>query len=265
MDWIRNAFPRARVSAPGDRYLRIRHVVRGDAVRRQRLDRLQPDLIFFDLETLGFLGHPLFLIGLLLRRPRDRWEVVQLLARDYTEEAAVLRAFARTAPSDSRWVSFNGKSFDLPVLKTRATFHGLPFGLPMEHFDLLHEARRLYQGILPNCRLGTLERRLLGVYRSRDLDGGEVPAAYHAFVRGGDPEAMVRILRHNRTDVVSLARLLLHLEGLEEEQTDDGSMLRSADRKGVDHEGEERPLASAPQDVAHTPERLLPRRRVEGA
>ncbi len=214
MDWISETFPHARVRAESRGYLRISHPTVPRTARQLAMTVTRPPCLFFDLETLGFLGHPVFLIGIMRPRRRDgTWEVVQLLARDYTEEEAILTAFAREASRLRRWVSFNGKSFDLPFLRRRAAFYGLGLPEAKEHVDLLHAARRVYKEILPDCRLQTLEARIFGQYRVRDLPGGEIPAAYHAYVRGEDPGAMGRILLHNRTDLYTLARLMTHLEG----------------------------------------------------
>ncbi len=220
MDWIRTCFPDALTTFPEEAYARILHPLGPGAARDPYLSRLSGTCLLFDLETLGFLGHPLFLIGVMRperdeadRAPEARaaWEVVQYLARDYTEEEAVVRAFAEEAARAPRWVSFNGKSFDLPFLRRRAAFHGIRLPEPEDHLDLLPMARKVYRKVLPDCRLQTLESRIFGRFRRRDLGGAEIPAAYHAFVRGGDPDLMGEILRHNRNDIVSLARLFVHL------------------------------------------------------
>jgi uncharacterized protein len=213
MNWIRSSFPHARLSAPGGCYARIRHPLRDGGAGLDGDGILPSDLLFLDLETLGFLGHPVFLVGLMRSsRKTGRWEVLQLLARDYTEEEAILRAFAQEGSLRRRWVSFNGKSFDVPSLRGRAAFYGVELPLPAEHLDLLHQSRRVYRDVLPNCRLQTLESQLFGLYRRHDLSGAEIPAAYHSFVRGADPEVMGRILLHNRDDLVTLARLFMHLQ-----------------------------------------------------
>jgi uncharacterized protein len=213
MEWVQACFPRATCSLPEGAYARIRHPLGEGAAQDPYLSRLNQDALFVDLETLGFLGHPLFLIGL-LHRPADsdRWEVLQLLARDYTEEEAVIGAFGGEGRRNRLWVSFNGKSFDLPFLRNRAAYYRTSIPVPEEHLDLLPLARRLYRRVLPDCRLQTLESNLFGRYRHKDLGGAEIPAAYHAFVRTGDPTDMGRILLHNRDDLVSLARLLVHLK-----------------------------------------------------
>jgi uncharacterized protein YprB with RNaseH-like and TPR domain len=229
MDWIRACFPRARLGVPDQGYARILHPLGRGSLADPHLSRLSCGFLLFDLETLGFLGHPVFLVGLMRRRPgrpprAGRLEVLQFLARDYTEEEAILSAFIREAGRSKRWVSFNGKSFDLPFLRERAAFYGLRLPRPREHLDLLHAARRVYRRVLPNCRLQTLEASLFGRYRFRDLGGAEIPAAYHAWVRTGDPRAMGRILLHNRNDLVSLARLLAHLEETNEPKADEAAI-----------------------------------------
>ncbi len=214
MKWIERSLPGATATSPHGAYLRITHPLEsGVPGAPGGMDVLPRDLLFFDLETLGFLGHPLFLVGLALwNRRRTRWEVRQFFARDYSEEESVLRAFGRSGASTCRWVSFNGKSFDLPCLQRRAAFHGVPLPRPREHLDLLHLARRLYRDVLPDCRLRTLEERLMRRFRTDDLPGGEIPAAYHAWVRNGDPGPIGQILAHNRDDLVTLAELYTLLE-----------------------------------------------------
>jgi uncharacterized protein YprB with RNaseH-like and TPR domain len=104
-------------------------------------------------------------------------------------------------------MTFNGKSFDLPFLRDRCRYHRLSFLEPANHIDLLHEARPVWRDVLPDCRLKTLESHVCGLWRGEDLDGGLVPRAYHQFVETGNPSDMVRILRHNRHDLVTLGRL----------------------------------------------------------
>ncbi len=206
---IREAFPDAAVEFPDGAYCRIVHRL-GDLSRDPELSGLGNDGLYFDLETCGFHGHPLFLIGIMVRW-ESSWAVIQLLARDYAEEESILEAFGDHGEVEKAWVSFNGKSFDHPFLRNRALYHRLVLPEPDEHRDLLHAARRVYKGVLPNCKLQTLESVLFQRYRYRDLPGGEIPEAYHDYVRTGEEEDMVRVLRHNREDLVTLARLDVHL------------------------------------------------------
>ena len=201
-------FPDTRVTAPDDGYLLIRQGI--NTKRDPELARLEAPAFFLDLETLGFHGRPLFLIGLLARLDNS-WEVVQLLARDYAEEEAILQKFCELAEVEPVWQSFNGKSFDVPFLRNRAAFFRIRFPEPEEHLDLLHAARRVYKKVLPNCRLQTLEANLFDRVRVRDLPGWGIPEVYHEFVRTGRLRDVLRVLLHNREDLITLARLHVHL------------------------------------------------------
>lgn len=213
-DWLRQAFPHLELRFPDERFAHLRHPLTLAADAETDWSRLDPEALLLDLETLGFHGRPLFLVGLFrIDRERGGGEILQYLARDYTEEEAVIRAFGQIARGHRLWISFNGKAFDVPFLRTRAAFYSIPLPEPAEHLDLLHAARRVYRGVLPDCRLKTLEVRVFGRFRLRDLDGGEIPGAYHDFVRTGRTDEMERILRHNRDDLLTLGRLHLHLAG----------------------------------------------------
>lgn len=170
-------------------------------------------VVFLDLETCG-LGSalPLFLVGL-LRWDRGFWELTQLLARDYDEEAAVLMGLARELASAQAIVSYNGRAFDRHYALGRAAVHGVELTLGQLHFDLLRHARRHYRDVLPNCRLGTVEEAVLGRLRAVDeAHGGEIPELYHRFVQTRDPDIMAGILRHNASDLKALAELVWLVE-----------------------------------------------------
>jgi len=175
-----------------------------------------PGLLFFDIEATGLTAAPLFLIGVMSTEGREV-TVRQFLARTYAEEAAVVSLFIEEAGRREALVSFNGKSYDLPYIRTRAALHRIPFdphpGHPAPgHLDLLHISRRRWKEELPDCRLQTLETRILGKPRIPDIAGRDIPDAYHAFVRTGDAGDIVRILTHNVRDLVTLAELLARLE-----------------------------------------------------
>ncbi|OGV71204.1 MAG: hypothetical protein A3K19_11725 [Lentisphaerae bacterium RIFOXYB12_FULL_65_16] len=168
------------------------------------------DVVFMDLETTGLSSSPLFLVGAMVWE-RNGLEVRQFLARNYAEEAAAIGCFLDECARHRFLVTFNGKSFDLPYLRMRAAANGIPFEMEPFHFDLLHECRRIWKGVLPNCSLQTLERHVCGRGRSGDIPGMEIPDAYHAFVRTGNAWQMVDILRHNLLDLVTLADLMTRL------------------------------------------------------
>ena len=191
----------------------------GDIVRTQDLrpavgaltgDNGRPPYVFLDLETTGFSSTPLFLAGTMFERD-GRLMCTQFLARDYSEEPALVAALDGLLGRHGVCITFNGKSFDLPYLRERAKYHRIDLGCDPGQLDLLHLARRMWRESLPNCRLTTLERHILGRVRSGDVPGWEVPCIYHEFVHTGDARRLVGVIRHNLLDVVSMAELLICL------------------------------------------------------
>ncbi len=197
------------------------HVMSG---ARQRFDELSAspelchvsvagpgDLLFMDTETCGFAGSVVFLVGLMSFR--DGGLVFdQFLARDYAEERAVLGEFSERLAAACVLVTFNGKAFDMNMIRDRSVFLGLP-GPDREppHLDLLHEARRRWRRDLPNCKLQTLEAMLCGRHRTGDIPGAAIPDAYHDFVATGDARRLRDILHHNLLDLLTMAQLISHL------------------------------------------------------
>lgn len=169
------------------------------------------DVAVLDLETTGFWGCPVFLVGLLLEED-GRLVTHQLLARDYPEEAGILRLAAELLRAKRLLVTFNGKSYDVPCLRERAVTHRVPERLDrLAHVDVLHPARRRFRTELPDCRLQTLEREVVGIYRTGDVPSHEIPAVYHAFAATGDARALVPVLHHSRVDLLTTARLFIEL------------------------------------------------------
>lgn len=164
--------------------------------------------LLVDIETGGLVGAPVFLIGV-VRLDDDPPAVVQWLARDYREEQAILGRFAALANERDVWLSFNGKSFDEPFLRDRATLHRVVLPRPRTHVDLLHLARRRWRGEFPDCRLETLERCVLGRTRVGDVPGADIPDLFHHFMKTGNARPLRPVLEHNRRDLVACAELLL--------------------------------------------------------
>jgi uncharacterized protein YprB with RNaseH-like and TPR domain len=165
------------------------------------------DYLFLDIETTGLSCSPLFLIGAMTWEGGEL-EVRQYLARDYSEEEAVISLFRANAGSRRRLVTFNGKSYDVPYIRMRAAATGVPIRLDHPHTDLLYLARRTWGQDLPDCRLQTLELLVLGRRRHDDIPGRDIPDAYHAYVRSGDATEIARIVEHNLRDLVTLAELM---------------------------------------------------------
>jgi hypothetical protein len=172
-------------------------------------------LVCLDTETTGLAtaaGTVAFLIGLGWWEA-DRFRQVQLLLPDHGEERALLTALEAAIPPEAWLVTYNGRTFDWPLLVARyrlarrvAPAHG-------GHLDLLPIVRRLFRHRMPDARLRTAESELLGLHRVGDVEGWEIPSRYLGFLRGGSASALAEVARHNDQDVRSLARLLAHLEG----------------------------------------------------
>ncbi|MHC4561281.1 MAG: ribonuclease H-like domain-containing protein [Planctomycetota bacterium] len=165
------------------------------------------DLLFFDLETTGLSSSPLFLIGAMVWED-GRLVTRQYFARDYSQEGGVVELFLALATERKLLVTFNGKTFDAPFVRTRAAANGISCALAHAHLDLLHAARRVWKGRLPDCKLQTLERHICGRARHDDIPGHLIPDAYHAYVRTGNAAQMVNVLEHNFLDLVTLADIM---------------------------------------------------------
>ena len=183
--------------------------------------------LFVDLETTGLSGGAgtvAFLVGCGWF-DTGAFHVRQFLLTSYASERALLAAVAECLTGTTLLVTYNGKTFDLPVMETRWLFHRIPPPLDsVRHFDMLHPARRLWRtredGMLDDgggCRLGTLERVLCGVTRTDDVPGMEIPARYFRFLRTGDAHPLEPVLEHNRLDLISLAAVTAHAVELAQE------------------------------------------------
>lgn len=168
-------------------------------------------LAFVDIETCGLGDDPIFLVGVLCRRS-GAWEARQLLAPDPSAEPELLARSAMWLERHDHWVSFNGRSFDVPRMRRRCGRHGIRWPEAAAHLDLLVAVRRRWRGELPDCRLPTVERERLGILRpGTDVPGREVPDRYWDFVRSGERRWLDPVVDHNRRDVWSLAVLLREL------------------------------------------------------
>lgn len=207
-------------------------------------DAASVPLLFFDLETTGLSGGAgthAFLVGCGFFEG-EAFRTRQLFLTGYGAERAVLLALSALLSQSGVLVTFNGKSFDVPVIETRYLFHrmALPDSARV-HLDMLHPARQLWRrrrdpgapvrrdaiarmrwNAAPRadgfdddrCTLGALERSVLGFRRHGDVPGSEIPSRYFHYVRTGDAGPLEPVFEHNRLDLVSLAALTargLHL------------------------------------------------------
>ena len=174
--------------------------------------------VFLDTETSGLAGGTgtyAFLIGA-GRFAGDTFNLTQFFMRDPTEERAQLHALTEFLEPCRALVTFNGKSFDAPLLNTRYTLHRLESPLPdLAHLDLLTLARRLWRDRLSDRSLGNLEIEILGFERAgEDVPGWLIPQIYFDYLRGGDARPIGGIFYHNAMDIVAMAALLNHMAQL---------------------------------------------------
>jgi uncharacterized protein YprB with RNaseH-like and TPR domain len=177
-------------------------------------------LLYLDTETTGLsagAGTVPFLIGLAWFEPDSSSLVMeQILLRQLGEEAPMLARLAERVARASAFVTYNGKSFDLPLLRSRLVLNRLPALQAIPHIDLVHIARRLHRHRVRELNLGNVEAEVLGFVRTADISGGEVCSRYSHFLRTGDASALLAVIDHNEWDVVAMAALVgLYGEPLE--------------------------------------------------
>ncbi len=175
------------------------------------------DALFLDTETTGLAGGTgtfAFLIGIGWFEGED-FVVCQLFARDYHEEASMLTLLREIAQDKRFLVTFNGRAFDMTLLSARFILNRLnnPF-IDMPHLDLLFPSRRILGHRLENSRLVTLESEILGLVRTGDVPGFEIPRRYFDWLQSRDASLLEDVFQHNRLDIVSMAALVSHLSVL---------------------------------------------------
>lgn len=189
-------------------------------------------LAFLDLETTGLSGacgtYP-FLIGLGYFRSRQTDGVCeqagqeatapqnlefvceQFFMEDFSKEAAVLAHLKQRLEVFDGFVTYNGKTFDVPLLRGRCIMNRMRVDFERPHLDLLHVSRRLYRPRIGPCNLSCVEHHILELVREHDIDGSLVPRIYFDYLRDKWPERLVPVFDHNVQDVVSMGALLLLL------------------------------------------------------
>lgn len=165
------------------------------------------DFIFMDIETLGLKNQPIILLGE-ASISSDKITVNQYLLKDLNDEPAVLAAHLDSMNDNRVYVTFNGRSFDVPYIKDRLNYFQIDHKLDHHHLDLLHFSRRFYGNHLPNCQLTTIEEHLLGMERMEDVPGSLVPDFYKTYLETDNIGPLIPIIEHNRDDIISLARII---------------------------------------------------------
>lgn len=176
------------------------------------------DFLFLDTETTGLYGAGTiaFMVGAAFvesdHAGRQVFVVRQYFLRDHGDESAMLHLLSELLAKRSALVTFNGRSFDLPLLETRFLMNRLDGAvgnlLERPHIDLLPPARRLWRRRIGSCSLNSLEQNLLGLQRSReDVPGWAIPGLYMDYLRTGDARDLLRVFYHNRIDMLSMVTL----------------------------------------------------------
>jgi uncharacterized protein YprB with RNaseH-like and TPR domain len=192
--------------------------------------------LFLDTETTGLAGGSgthAFLVGIAWWEGGGL-EIEQLFLREYKEERSLLLALRERIAEHPVVVTFNGKTFDWPLLETRYRMsRKIQVPTVRAHLDFLHPARNLWRLRLGSVRLSELERHVLGWDRGTDLVSGLIPEIYFDYLRGGPPERLVPVLNHNQMDLRGLAALsgrILSLLSNAENQGQDGLELFGVSR-----------------------------------
>lgn len=177
------------------------------------LERCAPErALFMDTETSGLAGGTgtvAFLLGLSWRdEASGRWMLEQALLRQLGEEAPLLALFAERLRGASMLVTYNGKSFDWPLLRARFVMNRMSPPEPPPHLDLVHVARRLHRPRLASCSLVAIEDQVLGRPRVDDVPGAEIVAIYAHYLRTGDAAALGGVVEHNAADVLAMVALV---------------------------------------------------------
>lgn len=227
---VRNWFSTPEYVEPSPTSLDLLSRARGESVSRKTRGALDDPSkwLFLDTETTGLAGGTgtyAFLIGL-------AWwdagglQVEQFLMRDFTEEYSLLQELAERVNERPVLVTFNGKSFDWPLLENRFTMtRSIATPKLAAHLDLLHPARALWRLRLGSVRLAELERcvldaRRLGWHRGDDIESALIPQYYFDYLRGGPAQPIVGIVRHNQLDLRGLAALFCKINAMLSESAD---------------------------------------------
>ncbi len=144
------------------------------------------DFVLIDIETLGMFQRPIILLGL-ARVHGAEIRVEQYLLRRIDEEPAALAGLLAHLRGRRAFVTFNGRTFDIPYIRERLAYYGIRANLDGPHFDVRHFSRRAWRDCVPDCKLTTLERCFFGIEREDDVPSAMVPEFYESYMRTGNP------------------------------------------------------------------------------
>ena len=197
--------------------------------------------LFLDTETTGLSGGAgtvAFLVGVGWVEG-DALVIEQLMLREYADEPELIDRLSQRMAGFESVCTYNGRNFDMPLLEARFTMNRMrDRWKTLENLDLLYPSRRAWKLRLGSCRLCNIETEVLGMAREDDLPGSEVPARFFQFMKTGEEALLDDIVRHNRQDIATLAKLLVRLCAVNDrpdlitDQRDQFSMGKSLERQG---------------------------------
>jgi uncharacterized protein YprB with RNaseH-like and TPR domain len=172
------------------------------------------ELFFFDTETTGLgggTGNTIFLLGY-ARVFQNKVLLRQLFLPSPASEVALYHYFLQEVDYTTL-VTFNGKAFDWPQVKTRHTLirDEVPKLPKFGHFDLLHASRRLWKNEYESLKLNMVEKQILNITRDDDIPGFMAPMIYFHYLEDQNPEGVFGIMKHNETDILTLITLFIHI------------------------------------------------------
>jgi uncharacterized protein YprB with RNaseH-like and TPR domain len=240
---IRNWFSTPEFAEPSPTTLELLSRTRDELVSRKTRAALEdPEKwLFLDTETTGLAGGTgtyAFLIGL-------AWwdagglQVEQFFMRDFAEEHSLLQELSQRVAERPVLVTFNGKSFDWPLLESRFTMtRSIAVPKLAAHLDLLHPARALWKLRLGSVRLVELERQILdaprlGWHRESDVSSALIPQFYFDYLRGGSAEPLAGVVRHNQMDLRGLAALFGKINEMLSDSSGSANTIESLDLFGL--------------------------------
>jgi uncharacterized protein len=240
---VRNWFSTPEFTDPSSPTLELLSRTRDESLSRKTRAALEdPEKwLFLDTETTGLAGGTgtyAFLIGL-------AWwdagglQVEQFFMRDFAEEHSLLQELSQRVAERPVLVTFNGKSFDWPLLENRFTMtRSIAVPKLAAHLDLLHPARALWKLRLGSVRLVELERHVLdaprlGWHRENDVESALIPQFYFDYLRGGPAEPLAAVVRHNQMDLRGLAALFGKINEMLSESSSTATEIESLDLFGL--------------------------------
>jgi uncharacterized protein len=173
----------------------------------------EKQLLFLDTETTGLAGGTgtfAFMVGV-GKIQNGKFQTTQFFMPGFPDEFLLLKLLSEYVEKDSILVTFNGKTFDIPLLETRFILHRLKNPLNLEHIDLLHFARVIWRDTLDSCSLQSLERNILDLHRFDDTPGFMIPQIYFSYIRDGNADPIPGIFEHNEIDIVSMHKILVRV------------------------------------------------------